>query len=278
MKLLIVIALCVASAVACAGAKDEKATSVTDAVKAEVMDAKKTVSDKTAMAKEKAEQMAAKAEKPFKHKTEAVKTQVPASFNPKGGYEEGKHYSVIRGAKKPVFNGSVKVTEMFWYGCGHCYSFESVLKPWKAVKPDFIKFEQSPAMWRQRRPGVPGDLMWTHAKLFYAASAIGGLDKLHSVFFDAMHKEKKLLINPGEIQAVVTSAGLDGKNFTEVMDSFAVNSQVQQADSRQRAYKISATPEIVVADYYLVSASKAGSQKEMLNVVDFLAAKIKAGK
>lgn len=185
-------------------------------------------------------------------------------------FEEGTHYSIIDGATKPNKSEKVSVTEVFWYGCGHCYKFEENIAQWKKTKPDYVEFSQSPAMWKQRRPGAPEDLMWTHAKLFYAAKAIQALDKLHPVFFAAMHKEQKMLIDDAEIADVVSKAGLDGKNFVGVMNSFAVAGQVKQADDRQRAYKITGTPEIVVADYYHVNATKAGGQKEMLDVVDHL--------
>ena len=194
---------------------------------------------------------------------------------PEKVFEEGKHYSVIPGATKPSKSAKVKVTEVFWYGCGHCFKFETPLHKWLEKKPDYIEFTQSPAMWKQRRPGVPHDMMWTHAKLYYAAKAVQGLDKLHPAFFEAMHTDRKLLIEDTEISAIVDKAGFDGKNFVGVMNSFAVAGQVKQADDRQREYKITGTPEVVVADYYHISASKAGGQKEMLEVAEYLAKQLK---
>lgn len=203
----------------------------------------------------------------------AEETAAPAK--PAKTFEEGTHYSVIAGATKPTKSSKVNVTEVFWYGCGHCYKFEDLVRPWSKKAPDYVNFTQSPAMWKQRRPGSPQDMMWTHAKLYYAAKAVQGLDKLHEAFFDAMHKERKTLLDDAEIASVVDKAGFDGKNFVGVMNSFAVAGQVKQADDRQKQYKISSTPEIVVADYYRVSATKAGGQKEMLEVVDFLVEKLR---
>lgn len=193
-------------------------------------------------------------------------------------FEAGTHYRIIEGSAKPEAGKTVDVFEVFWYGCGHCYKFESVIQLWKKHIPAHVNFVASPAMWRQRRPGLPSDLMWTHAKLFYAATATESLDKLHPVFFDAMHKHNKDLIDPKEIALVVNQAGLDGDNFVAVMDSFAVNSQVQLADARQKTFKITGTPEMIVAGRYHVSASKAGGQKQMLEVVDYLVNKVYTGK
>lgn len=190
-------------------------------------------------------------------------------------FEEGKHYTVLSGQPKPSKNDIV-VTEVFWYGCGHCYNFEPLLNKWKKTLAKDVTFERSPAMWRQRRN--PEDAMWTHAKLYYTAEAMGVLDKLHPVFFEAMHKKNKRLVDAEEIKNVVSNSGIDGKLFVDTMESFAVNGQVQKADQRQRDYKITGTPEIIVGGYYHVSASKAGSQQTMLDVTDFLVEKIRSGK
>jgi len=189
-------------------------------------------------------------------------------------YEEGKHYTILSGQPKPSKTGKIEVAEMFWYGCGHCYNFEKPLEEWKKTLADDVNFVRSPAMWQQRRN--PPDAMWTHAKLYYTAAALGQLDKLHPAFFDAMHKLNKQLISPAEISAVVSGQGLDGEAFIKTMDSFAVTAQVTQADARQRAYRVTGTPELVVGGYYHVSAGGAGSQKEMLQVVDFLIDKIRS--
>ena len=202
----------------------------------------------------------------------------PASAKPApASYEEGKQYEVIPGTTKPTPGTKIEVTEFFWYGCGHCFAFEPILEPWAKKLPDTVKFTRSPAMWPQRRPGLPEDLMTQHAKLYYTALATNNLTKLHPIFFDAVYKQGKHMIDPKEIAEVVTAAGLDGAKFTATLNSFAVQSQVTQADARLRMAKISGTPELVVGGYYKVSAGNAGGQKQMLEVVDFLVKKIQSG-
>jgi thiol:disulfide interchange protein DsbA len=188
-------------------------------------------------------------------------------------YEEGKHYTALTDLPKPAKTGKIEVAELFWYGCGHCYMFEPLIEEWEKTLANDVTLVRSPAMWRQG--GNTPDAMWTHAKLFYTASALGQLKKLHPVFFEAMHKLNKRLVTKEEITALVTAQGLDGEVFVKTMDSFAVNAQVNQADARQRKYKVSGTPEMVVGGYYHVSTVAAGSQKEMLQIVDFLIEKIR---
>ena len=31
--------------------------------------------------------------------------------------------------------GKIEVAEFFWYGCGHCYTFEPVIGQWKKTLP-----------------------------------------------------------------------------------------------------------------------------------------------
>lgn len=202
----------------------------------------------------------------------------PAAPKAPAAIEEGKQYEVLEGAAKPVPGEKIEVTELFWYGCGHCYAFEPILEPWVKKLPADVKFTRSPAMWPTRRPGMPEDLMKTHAKLYYAALAMNAVDKLHQPLFDALQKEGKGMYEDAEIAAVVKAAGVDGDKFVATMKSFAVNSQVTQADARQKAFKLSGTPELVVANYYKISASNAGGQKEMLDVADFLIKKLQAAK
>ncbi len=94
----------------------------------------------------------------------------------------------------------------------------------------------------------------------------------------ALQKDGKAMIEDAEIAAVVKAAGVDGDKFVATMKSFAVTSQVTQADARQKAFKVTGTPEIVVANYYKISANGAGGQKEMLDVADFLIKKLQSEK
>ena len=68
------------------------------------------------------------------------------------------------------------------------------------------------------------------------------------------------------------------EDFNKAFGSFGIDSQLRQANSRARAAKVTGTPELLVNGKYRVSTSKAGSQAEMLKVVDFLIAKERAAK
>ena len=49
---------------------------------------------------------------------------------------EGQHYQVITPPVAVGKSDDVVVTEFFWYGCGHCYTFEPMLTAWGKQLPD----------------------------------------------------------------------------------------------------------------------------------------------
>ncbi len=189
-------------------------------------------------------------------------------------YQEGVHYGVVKGQAKPSTTEKIEVMEIFWYGCGHCLVFEMVINPWeKTLAPD-VNFVRSPAMWDQAK-GVKS-AMWTHAQVYYTAESLGVLDKVHPMFFQTIHKYKKRMVEHSEIEILMNKIGLDGKAFLSVLTSKAINDKVKQAEARLKTYKITGTPEIIVGGYYHVTSRLAGSQEQMLDVVDFLVNKIRA--
>ena len=73
-----------------------------------------------------------------------------------------------------------------------------------------------------------------------------------------------------------TNYGVDKAKALSTYNSFGVTSQIKQAEARARSYKITGTPEMVVDGKYRISSRLAGGHAEMLKVVDFLVAKIRA--
>ena len=185
-------------------------------------------------------------------------------------YVEGKDYLKVEPPVRTITQDKIEVTELFWYGCGHCYHFEPLLNAWEATLPTDVQLVKSPAMWRAN--------MQTHARIFYTAKALDLLDQIHPRVFEAMHKDHKPLLEQDEIAALFAEFDVDKDKFTKTFDSFGVSSQVQQADSRARGFKIQGTPELVIDGRYRVSASMAGSQQEMLKVAKYLIEQIRAKK
>ncbi len=178
---------------------------------------------------------------------------------------EGEHYDVIMPTIRVGASDVVVVNEFFWYGCGHCYTFEPMLEAWAKQLPEGAVFKPSPAIWN--------GAMQLHAKAYYIAETLGVLEPMHQAIFRAMHVDHNRLGSPSALREVFVANGVDGAKFDQVFNSFGVDSQVRQADARARSAKITGTPSLMVNGKYLISASKAGSQANMLKVADFLVEK-----
>ena len=190
--------------------------------------------------------------------------------SPKAVYKEGTHFAVLDNPVRTRNPNKIEVTEVFWYGCGHCFKFEPMVHQWEKQQAEDVDFQQSPAMWN--------GAMEIHARAYYVSKALGVLDLTHQPMFNALNLQRKPLNNVDQLGAFFAELGVDSDKFQKAYKSFGVNSQVKQADARARSYKITGTPEIVVDGKYRVSARMAGGQAEMLKVVDYLVAKIRAEK
>jgi len=194
----------------------------------------------------------------------------PSSVVAAEEYVEGTHYELISPAVRTADSEKIEVAEFFWYGCGHCYTFEPVLTQWKKGLADDVDFRGSPAIWNAK--------MEIHASAFYTAEVLGVLDTMHPIIFQAMNVDGKRLSSEGEIKELFTANGVAADDFDKAFNSFGVSSQVRQANSRARAAKITGTPALMVNGKYQISTRQAGSQAGMLKVADYLIAKERAAK
>lgn len=185
-------------------------------------------------------------------------------------YVAGEHYDLISPAVRTANPDKIEVVEFFWYGCGHCYTFEPMVGAWKKNLADDVDFRGSPAMWNP--------LMELHAQAFYTAEVLGVLDTMSPVIFQAINVDKKRLASEEELRELFVANGVDGADFDKAFNSFGVTSQVRQANSRARAAKITGTPTMMVDGKYQISARKAGSQANMLKVADYLIEQERAAK
>ncbi|MCB1843936.1 MAG: thiol:disulfide interchange protein DsbA/DsbL, partial [Halioglobus sp.] len=186
-------------------------------------------------------------------------------------YVAGQHYDVIeRPVAKTAPRDKYEVAEFFWYGCSHCFTFESMVSRWKEDLPEDVVFRYIPAVWREN--------MELHARAYFAADALGVAKTLHPAIFQAMHVDRKPLASQAEIARVFTANGVSEEDFNKAFTSFGVNSQVRQAIAAGKGSGLTGTPSMMVEGKYLITAGKAGSQADMLKVADFLVAKERAAR
>mgnify|MGYP001546930409 CR=1 FL=1 len=183
-------------------------------------------------------------------------------------YVAGTHYDVISPAVRTAERDKIEVAEFFWYGCGHCYTFEPMIGQWKKTLAEDVHFRGVPAVWNPA--------MELHARAFYAAEALDVSDKMHPVIFQAMNVDRKRLGSEDEIADLFVANGVAREDFDKAFGSFGVKNQTTKAGSDARSAKITGTPALLVNGKYHVSTRKAGSQANMLKIADYLIAKERA--
>ena len=180
-------------------------------------------------------------------------------------YQEGKSYTRLASEVATQSGDKIEVLEFFWYGCPHCFQFEPSLMKWKKTKPDNVHFIRVPA---------PLNPKWMpHTKTYYALEIMGMGEKYHEGIFQAMHVQRKKLYSFDALASFLASKGVDRKAFTDAYNSFGVEMRARKAMQLGRSYKLSGVPMLTVNGKYIVSAEKAGSFQEMINITNFLIAK-----
>ncbi len=183
-------------------------------------------------------------------------------------YLEGKEYVLLEQQVRTAEPSKIEVAEVFAYSCGFCFEFESQLQAWEKKQAADVYLAQTHAMWNpQMEPLVRG---------YYTSIALQVKDKTHMAVFKAMHLEHKQILTAEQWADFFAVYGVDKAKALSTFNSFGVTSQIKQAEARARGYKVTSTPEMVVDGKYRVSSRLAGGHAEMLKVVDFLVAKVRA--
>ncbi len=181
---------------------------------------------------------------------------------------EGFQYARLETPVEPAPSaaGKVEVVELFWYGCGHCNSFEPFLHEWLQRKPDHVEFIRIPAIFSS-------NLWRLHARAYYTAEVLGVVEKIHAPMFHAIHEEKRALNTEQQLAAFFAEFGVEEKKFLDTFKSFAVDVKVNRAERLTQRYGISGVPAMVVAGKFRTDGPMAQSYQGMLEVVDHLVAR-----
>ena len=187
---------------------------------------------------------------------------VSGSAFAQSAFIDGTDYQTISPAVKTSQPDKIVVTEVFWYGCPHCFRFEPFVERWSASLPEGVVFEQVPSSLNPR---------WTeHARAYYAFKMMNVLDQTHKALFDAIHLKRQRLNSIDTIAEFVAERGFDEKVFREYYFSFPVETQLRKNAQNEKRYGISGVPAVIVNGKYLVSGSLAGSNERMIQIINFL--------
>lgn len=180
-------------------------------------------------------------------------------------FNEGVDYKLINPAVKTSNADKVVVTELFWYGCPHCFRFEPYVERWSADLPDTVVFEQIPSIINPR---------WAdHARTFYSLELMNKQEELHSKIFDAIHIKRQRIDQLDSIAKFVAAQGVDEAKFRETFNSFSVDALLRKNFKKEEKYGHNGVPAVVVNGKYLTSGSMAGSNERLIQVINFLVSK-----
>ncbi len=177
-------------------------------------------------------------------------------------FQAGQHYQAI---DPPVPStapaGKVEVVEALSYACPHCATFQEDVDRWKAGAAN-AHFVYLPAAWSPQ---------WeAFARAYYAAEQLGILTRSHHALFKALHVEHAPIRNIEDLAQWYTQYGVTKEQFLEAFNSSETTAKIAKSRELIPAYRIDATPTIVVAGKYRVTGEMVGSNAAVFEVVNFL--------
>lgn len=180
---------------------------------------------------------------------------------------EGTDYvTITNGQPFDTAPGRIEVVEFFGYVCPFCAAVQPQVSAMKAKLPPDVHFVYVPAAF---------GAMWdNYAKAYYAAEAMGLVEKTHDAMFRAIHIDQTLkgergMDKPEEIAAFYANYGANPGQFLNSMQSFAVATKMNRA----RQYMTEAfangdqmgTPAFVVAGKYRVKGKSVDDMFRIIN-------------
>lgn len=182
-----------------------------------------------------------------------------------GEFKENVDYKTISPAipvQSPA--GKVEVTELFWYGCPHCYHLEPTINKFLQKKPANVDFRRVPATLSPR---------WAfHARLFYVGQMLDpdGSKHVHTKIFEALQKQRRKIDNDNSLRNFFTSIGFSADQVNNALKSMELNAMMVRADEVGKLSKADSVPMIIINGKYLTSPSMVGSEEKLLQVIDYL--------
>jgi thiol:disulfide interchange protein DsbA len=177
---------------------------------------------------------------------------------------EGTHYQKIPNpVPTQAAAGQVEVTEVFSYGCIHCYNFDPMVEAWHKAQ-DNVTFQRVPAVFNPSWEVL--------AKAYYIAEALGVAERMHGPLFRAIHDKPVNIGDPKLMGSLFnTEAGISPDAFKSAFESLGVRGKVGRAKDLGPQLGLRAVPSMVVDGQYVIDSSMvAGGNAGMLEVVDFL--------
>ncbi len=217
----------------------------------------------------------------------AAATAAATPFVDNGKWVEGKNYFLIEPAQPTSHPGKIEVTEVFSYACPACNAFHSTVDQIARSLPPDAVMNYLAASFR------PDENWPVYQRAFYAAQALGVVEKTHDALFDATWKTGETAtynLDTGkpkpkaawptieDLAKFYAKYGVDPKEFVGIANSFTVNTKMKRADDLMKAYGVDSTPSMIVNGKYRFTTASAGGYAQSVELTQWLVAKEAAGK
>lgn len=189
-------------------------------------------------------------------------------------FEEGKQYKKLSAkiAINPMVQqfiaqdqGKVQVIEFFGYACYWCQRLHPYLNEWAAKKPETIIFYRYPVYFNKG-----WDVL---AKAYLIGEKLGSSCTLDKAFFTAIHQDHIDLGTEKKVEDFFVKQGVSQQKFQELYHSFELNRAYGKANEIANAYEVIVSPAVVVnvpSGSYLITATSAGSEQAVVDIIQFL--------
>jgi thiol:disulfide interchange protein DsbA len=192
-------------------------------------------------------------------------------------YEAGKQYFLVEPSQPTTTGDKIEVLEVFSYACPACNAFQTIANKIKSDLPANAQMAYLPAAFRT-------DEDWpVFQRAFFAAQALGLVEKTHDAMFDAVWKEGSLKINDpvthklvqpmptiDDVAKFYAKYGVKAEDFVGTANSFAVNAKIKRADAQVKAYGVDSTPTIIINGKYRLTGVSAGGWDKVPPLVQYL--------
>ncbi len=191
-------------------------------------------------------------------------TPLPAMPDPAKAPREGVDYVELAEPQPTYSTGTgYEVAEVFAYTCIHCANLQPTIDQWKPTLPGDVRFVYVPAAF-----GGPGD---NFARGYFAAEAMGILDKTHNETFHAFFVDRKFkTASAEEIADHYASLGADRDTFLSTMQSFAVTAKLNRARQFSMRTGVQATPTLIIAGKYSASVTGDRGPQGLIETIEWL--------
>jgi protein dithiol oxidoreductase (disulfide-forming) len=198
------------------------------------------------------------------------------------GWKEGTNYFAVNPPQPTtVPAGKVEVMEVFSYACPACNAFQPIMKQLKATLPANAQVVYLPAAFR------PDEDWPMFQRAFFAAQALGIVDKTHEAMFNAVWNTGELAtmnLQTNRVKNPLPSledaarfysrvAAVKQADFLAAARSFGVEAKMRMADAQIGAMQALSTPTIIINGKYRLQIQDAGGIPQTVELVKYLVAK-----